>query len=198
MPPTRSGRQQEPSPHIPPEAEHALEEQRALLRHALSSDLMSAALRDALRRRLNPAYLQQAATRGVFIAYARSDELFALDLTTKLRDGGLNVWLDELEVTRDGDWYEEEQRALKQTGLMIVVITPDGLKDSDVLRQVRAYVELGKLVLGALVETCDPSMLGLLMPPFECRSNPQEGIEKIAALLSPFGAKTGKLNDAQT
>ena len=61
----------------------------------------------------------------VFISYARIDEKFVLKLAQDLRDKGVDLWLDQLDIAPDkGPWDDQVEAALKACPYFLVVLSP--------------------------------------------------------------------------
>src|SRR5262245_12589599 len=107
----------------PPHA--IIEEQRAALYAELAAHPDNPTARQALLRLITVQHLKQSAGQGIFLSYARSDELFAIDLAEDLRAAGLPVWLDATDIADEDDWHAKVSAALESCGLMVAVISPE-------------------------------------------------------------------------
>jgi len=59
------------------------------------------------------------------IGYHHIDAPFALRLATDLRNRGVNVWLDRLDIRLDDDWEGTIRSALSECNLFIAILSPD-------------------------------------------------------------------------
>ena len=64
--------------------------------------------------------------KDVFISYNSKDKEFALDLARRLRDEGLDVWLDEWDLIPGKPWQEAIEKAVGISRTIIILIGKDG------------------------------------------------------------------------
>lgn len=62
--------------------------------------------------------------RRVFLIYAREDVDFARDLARVLRENGFTPWLDVDEITAGQVWQKAVIRALEESAVALVLISP--------------------------------------------------------------------------
>ncbi|HEX2621066.1 MAG TPA: toll/interleukin-1 receptor domain-containing protein [Phototrophicaceae bacterium] len=132
-----------------------MEQQRARIQRELIAAPQNAELRKTLMELCTVDAIRQAGRRGVFIGYSRSDELFAIDLAADLRTKGVDVWMDMIDVSydEDGDWGTEIMNALSRSGLMLLVVSEEALKDRELQRERDHFVQNGKIVLPVMYES---------------------------------------------
>lgn len=162
----------------------SVEQKRLVLRRALAKDPHDARVRDALKETLTPVLIRQAASHGVYVCYHRADEVFALDVATALRDARVPVWMDEMDVPETAeDWRGAVDAALRSCGAMLLILSPDLMRDADVLNEYKRFIEAGKIVIPALHRAGDYQKLALLLPPIDFRQNPDGGLHQLKILL---------------
>jgi hypothetical protein len=62
-----------------------------------------------------------------FFSYARKDTALVLRLAKELREVGLNLWLDQLDILGGQRWDRAVEDALQTCQGMIAVLSPDAL-----------------------------------------------------------------------
>lgn len=159
-------------------------EKRSALRRALNLRPGDPAIRDALGSLMTPAHIRQAARSGVFVAYARADELFAVDLADSLHDGGIRAWLDMTEINLETTWHGSVARALTQSGLMLLVLSPEALQSKELRSEREWFSHIGKIILPVLHKTCDYEPLQLLVPAVDFREDFAQGAQQLIRLLT--------------
>src|SRR5947209_5632287 len=70
----------------------------------------------------------------VYLSHARKDGTLARQLAERLRHGEFTVWLPEQEITPGDNWAKKTGRALDNSDLMVILLTPAALA-FDSLRQ---------------------------------------------------------------
>lgn len=161
-----------------------IEQKRAMLRKAMLKHPMDARFEHALMATLTPALIQRAAKRGVFISYHRNDEVFALELDTQLRQANINVWMDAIDVPEGADWRTEVITALRNCGVLLLILSPDALTDADILNEQRYFADTGKIIVPVLHQTCDLTSVDLSVPPVDFRQQPERGLIRLVRLLT--------------
>jgi hypothetical protein len=134
---------------------------------------------------ISPQQVRRAAVQGIFISYARADELFAFELSTDLRAAGLNVWVDLIDMPDDADWDESISGALERCGLMVAIFSEAALADVDLMAEQRRFTEAGKIVIPVLRQSCDVEALTFWYAPFDFRSSYQRALRQLLRLLQP-------------
>jgi hypothetical protein len=160
-----------------------LEQKRALLRRALQQTPNDPRLLAVLRETLTPSIIARAAERGVFIAYARADEIFAFELDNDLRERGLRVWMDAVDIAPQADWRRAVVSALHDCGVLLMVLSPAAVEDNDVVNEWQYFNNAGKVIVPLLVETCDFSRFRLLVDVFDFRRDKRSATLQLTRLL---------------
>jgi DNA-binding SARP family transcriptional activator len=91
---------------------------------------------------------------AVFIAYARSDSQFVLELATALRAAGANVWVDQLDISPGTRWDQTVEEALDCCGHVLVVLSPAAVESPNVLDEISYALEAHKEIIPVLHKPC--------------------------------------------
>jgi hypothetical protein len=89
-----------------------------------------------------------------FFSYARKDAAFVLRLAQELREVGINLWLDQLDILGGQRWDRAVEDALQTCQGMIVVLSPDALASHNVMDEVSYALEERKIVIPILLHSC--------------------------------------------
>lgn len=162
-----------------------VEQKRSMLRKALVSRPNDPRIREALQETLTPPFIQRAAGRGVFISYHRSDEIFALDLDTGLRNAGVRVWMDTIDIAEGADWRTQVIAALRGCGAMLLILSKEMVTDTEAANEYQYFVDTGKIVIPALFETCDFGRFNLAIPPVDFRRDSEMAMRQLIRMLTP-------------
>jgi hypothetical protein len=102
-------------------------------------------------------------TDRVFISYACEDEAFVLRLASALKARGIPVWLDQWDIPPGADWNRSIDRALRESGKIIAVLSPEAVASRQVRAEIQAAVDAEeKAVFPVLYKDCDvPRILKL-------------------------------------
>src|SRR5258707_1468281 len=92
---------------------------------------------------------------NVFISYAQADEKIAKRVGEGLTQAGLQVWDFRREMLPGELWSDSVSKALRASDAMIVLVTPDAARSS----QVRSEIDFA-LSKGAFKNRLIPVMVG--------------------------------------
>ncbi|MBZ0296431.1 MAG: TIR domain-containing protein [Anaerolineae bacterium] len=160
-----------------------IEQKRVALRRALVLAPDDERILNALQRLNTPHQIHRAAEKGVYISYARPNELFAFNLAHGLRSSGVNVWLDIVDVPDNIDWYTAITHALARCGIMLAILSPAALATPDLHAEWRYYEEKGKLVLPLLAEDCGLPDQSLWLETVDFRPGADQSLTRLLSLL---------------
>lgn len=90
-----------------------------------------------------------------FFSYSRHDFDFVSRLATDLKKEGLNVWLDQLNISPGTRWDDAIQKALKESDCMLVVISNTSVQSANVLDEISYALTNGKRVIPLIIHNCD-------------------------------------------
>jgi len=154
-----------------------ISKRRLMLYKAIQEFPDNQRIRNALLRTYASEHIKVSAQDGVYINYSRVDELFALELDTKLRKAGVNVWLDQIDIDPDEDWEYAISNTINRSGVMILVLSPHAVDDIQLQQEATTFLELGKVVIPVVHETCDLDALDLILPPIDFSQNFDKGLQ---------------------
>jgi hypothetical protein len=90
-----------------------------------------------------------------FFSYSRKDTKFILKLAQELRDVGVNLWLDQLDILGGQHWDRAVEEALKTCHGMIVGLSPEAVASNNVMDEVSYALEEGRQVVPVLLRPCE-------------------------------------------
>jgi TIR domain len=154
-----------------------ISKRRLMLYKAIQEFPENQRIRNALLRTYASAHIQVAAKEGIYIGYNRADELFALELDTELRQTGVNVWLDQIDIEPDEDWEYAISNRINHSGMMILVLSPHAIEDEQLQQEAITFLESGKIVIPVVHETYDMDALDLILPPIDFSESFERGLQ---------------------
>lgn len=159
------------------------EQKRIAVSKALAKNPDDERLKKRLKRLTGPEAVQDAINSGIYISYNRADELFALDLTDRLSEAGIKVWLDMIEIQDDLDWDEEVQGTLDRCGLMLAILSPEALADEALVNERQQFFQAGKLIVPVIHQHCDWQHLTFWLPRMDFIHDFERGLYTLLNLL---------------
>jgi TIR domain len=94
-------------------------------------------------------------TSSIFLSYARADNEFALKLAQDLRAAGTSLWVDQFDIEPGQPWDTAVEQALKQSPIMLVIISSASIQSANVLDEISFAIETKKRIVPILHEKCD-------------------------------------------
>jgi len=91
----------------------------------------------------------------VFFSYAKKDKDFALKLASDLRNAGVDLWIDQLDIRPGDHWDSAIEAALRQCLAFLIVLSPRSVASRNVRDEVSFAIEEGKKIVPIMHETCD-------------------------------------------
>ena len=95
-----------------------------------------------------------AGTRKFFLSYSRSDQEVALRFATDLRNAGIAMWVDQLDIRPSEHWDRAIERAVRDCHGLVVMISPRSVASDNVADEISFAIEHGKSVLPVMIEQC--------------------------------------------
>lgn len=140
--------------------------------------------------------------RRTFLSYSRVDKDFAVKLAKELKAEGFHIWLDQLDIPPGARWDAEVEKALEESEIFMIIITPASAKSENVLDEIGYAIDSGKRILPVLLET---ATLPLRLRRFQyvdfTSKSFNEGIESARELLKTLIAQptmSGEETPAET
>ena len=122
----------------------------------------------------------------VFLLYTRSDwERVAAPLMVRMQDAGLQVWVDQYLVQGTEDWIKAIDQAVKECGMMALVLTRQSTSNPYVKLAYRKYVMANRPIVPMLVDGfTSPGILAAYDDPVLCDSaKPDDSFQKLIQRL---------------
>lgn len=91
----------------------------------------------------------------IYVSYDPVDELFAVRLTGDLSGVGAKTWLDVHDARPGRHWARSISRALGESSMMIVILSPEAMHSRRVAAEWQSYLEAYRPVLPVLFAPCD-------------------------------------------
>ncbi len=91
----------------------------------------------------------------IFFSYSRVDSQFVLKLAKDLRDTGVNVWLDQLDIAAGSHWDSSIEKALHSSKTLLIILSATSVASENVMDEVSYALEEGKKVIPILLSNCE-------------------------------------------
>ncbi len=102
-----------------------------------------------------PEHRGKPTMHQVYISYDPADENFALQLAEDLSAYGARTWIDVRDARPGRHWERSIEQALNESGMMVVVLSPEALVSKQVAMEWQAFLEAYRPVMPVVVVPCD-------------------------------------------
>ena len=89
-----------------------------------------------------------------FLSYSRADEAFALRFAKDLRERGVAMWVDQLDIRPSEHWDRAIERAVANCQGLVVILSPKSVASDNVADEISFAIDNGKSVLPVMIERC--------------------------------------------
>lgn len=96
-------------------------------------------------------------SRYIFLSYRSSEADFALKLAADLKNAGVNLWMDRLDINPGDDWRKSLERAVYNCAAVISILSPAYVASKYCQRELARADRLGRpvfpVLLGSIAES---------------------------------------------
>src|SRR5687767_9221331 len=90
----------------------------------------------------------------MFFSYCRANANFALKLATDLKNAGINLWIDQLNIPPGVRWDAEIEKSLESSNSLLVILSESSVRSDNVLDEVSHALENNKQVFPVIIDNC--------------------------------------------
>lgn len=130
-----------------------------------------------------------------FFSYSRSDESFALRLAQDLRQAGIPVWFDQLDIPAGRRWDTEIQKALGAADSLLVVLSPSSVASENVMDEVSYALDQNKHVIPVLHQPCDVPLRIRRLQYIDFTTNYESGLTHLLQVLRQIHSDSNSSSD---
>jgi hypothetical protein len=95
-----------------------------------------------------------ALSQSYFLSYSRADETVAMRFATDLRERGIPMWVDQLDIRPSEHWDRAIERAVHECRGLIVILSPRSVESDNVADEISFAIDHKKSVLPVMIERC--------------------------------------------
>lgn len=129
-----------------------------------------------------------------FFSYSRTDAEFVLKLAKDLKQKGLDVWLDQIDIQPGSRWDASVEMALNDSECMLVVLSDASVKSENVLDEVSYAIKKGKKVIPLLIDNCEVPFRIARFQQIDFTKNYDAGLSLLTRTLQS-GSRNEMIND---
>lgn len=143
-----------------------------------------------------------------FLSYSRADAKLALRFATDLRERGIAMWVDQLDIRPSEHWDRAIERAVHECRGLVVILSPRSVESDNVADEISFAIDHKKPVLPVMIERCRLPLRITRMQVIDATASYERALEQCMGVLGGEGAlpcPTGddaapprRVTDAQT
>jgi len=118
-----------------------------------------------------------------FISYSRADSDFVIKLAQDLRQAGVSVWLDQIDISPGERWDKSVQNALKNCSSLLVVYSPNSVASENVMDEVYYVLGEKRKVIPILYRACEVPFRLQRLQYIDFTENHVLGMQKLVSLM---------------
>ena len=124
-------------------------------------------------------------TSATFISYSHGDSTFAFRLAEDLRAAGVNVWIDNKDISSGKHWDLTIEKALVDCTSMLAILSPASVTSNNVLDEVSFALDHNKTVIPIIYKGCDVPYRLRRLQYLDFTQNYRSGFDELLEALAP-------------
>jgi len=120
-----------------------------------------------------------------FLSYSRADEQVALKFATDLRQAGIAMWVDQLDIRPSEHWDRAIERAVRGCRGLVVMLSPRSTASDNVADEISFAIDHGKSVLPVMIERCSLPLRITRMQVVDATQDYERALQQCVAELGP-------------
>ncbi len=123
----------------------------------------------------------------LFISYAREDGEFALRLAQDLREAGMAIWIDQLDIPTGARWDDAVEEALKACASFLIILSPASVSSKNVKDEIAFALDEDVPIVPVLYRACDVPLRLRRFQRVDCAADYARGVKLLLANLRKAG-----------
>jgi hypothetical protein len=136
-------------------------------------------------------------SKSYFLSYSRADETFALRFATDLRERGIAMWVDQLDIRPSEHWDRAIERAVHECRGLLVILSPRSVESDNVADEISFAIDHGKPVLPVMIEKCRLPLRITRMQVIDATGNYERALGQALDVLSGGDLAAARRADEQ-
>jgi hypothetical protein len=129
---------------------------------------------------------------ATFLSYARKDSQSALKLASDLKAMGVDVWLDQLDISPGERWDRAVEAALSSSTRLIVILSPASMASENVMDEVSYAIEEKKDIVPVIFEDCERPLRMRRFQYIDFTADYAAALKKLLSLLKAMSHSSEK------
>jgi len=121
--------------------------------------------------------------KKIFFSYSRHDSVFALRLAKDIRDAGVDIWIDQLDIPVGARWDVEVEHALMDAACVLVILSPSSSASENVQDEISFALYSEKKIIPVVLEDCIAPFRLRRLKKIDFSKNYDEGLDQVLDAL---------------
>jgi hypothetical protein len=129
----------------------------------------------------------------VFLSYSSASQPWVREFTDALTASGITGWFDAHDILPGDRWQEQIEKALRQSRVLIMVLTPESIQRPWTFFELGAALADKKRIVPVLSEGVDPADIPAVVRQFQFvrEQSPEAAAKRVAeAVMQEFQTGT--------
>jgi TIR domain len=123
-------------------------------------------------------------SKSYFLSYSRADETVAMRFATDLRERGIPMWVDQLDIRPSEHWDRAIERAVHECRGLVVILSPRSVESDNVADEISFAIDHKKSVLPVMIERCRLPLRITRMQVIDAIASYERALEQCVDVLS--------------
>ncbi|MBN8790556.1 MAG: toll/interleukin-1 receptor domain-containing protein, partial [Terrimonas sp.] len=128
-----------------------------------------------------------------FISYSRVDTPFVLKLANDLKNAGVNIWLDQLDIPPGAHWDNAIEAALNSATCVLAIISPQSMESKNAMDEISFALEQDKKVIPVLLTNTETPFRLRRLQRIDFTGEYEKGVNQLLKAIHI----TGESNDSK-
>jgi len=135
---------------------------------------------------------EAALSESYFLSYSRADEKIAMRFANDLREGGIAMWVDQLDIRPSEHWDRAIERAVHECRGLVVILSPRSVESDNVADEISFAIDHKKPVLPIMIDKCRLPLRITRMQVIDATANYDRALQQCVAVLGGEGPSTSR------
>lgn len=122
-----------------------------------------------------------------FLSYSRADEKVAMRFANDLRERGIPMWVDQLDIRPSEHWDRAIERAVHECRGLVVILSPRSVESDNVADEISFAIDHRKPVLPVMIEKCRLPLRIARMQVIDATANYDRALQQCVEVLGGSG-----------
>lgn len=136
--------------------------------------------------------MSEGVSESYFLSYSRADEKVAMRFANDLRERGIAMWVDQLDIRPSEHWDRAIERAVHECRGLVVILSPRSVESDNVADEISFAIDHKKPVLPIMIEKCRLPLRITRMQVIDATANYDRALQQCVDVLGGEGPSSSR------